>query len=309
MSERHPAARCLHHWPTRALCLAFVAIQAASINWYLMENLKPSWAAMFAADAVILGLFTASFIQSSANIHREKHLPLVTFELSAHLPLCYIAWFAYAIVLDVKIVVIFTTFSTNLDEAVFFGPNTLKTSLAIAGIVFLTFLPTQHDVRCARRRTLITTLTTTVLFDILDGVDILENLFEKDVRESFPAGLARTMIVICCLNFMLPTLPLFTLAKTRFGLKKLPEKLELLHKIGVAYIVNLPLLITRMITWHGLSAGISIFILKNVIVIALVTFELVDDFCCRKSREANDNIEDSNHTNIPMERHSAEHDI
>ncbi|KAH3825708.1 hypothetical protein DPMN_127589 [Dreissena polymorpha] len=152
-------------------------------------------------------------------------------------------------------------------------------------------------------------LTTTVLFDILDGVDILENLFEKDVRESFPAGLARTMIVICCLNFMLPTLPLFTLAKTRFGLKKLPEKLELLHKIGVAYIVNLPLLITRMITWHGLSAGISIFILKNVIAIALVTFELVEEFCCKKSREANDNIAESNHTNIPMERHSAETDI
>jgi len=281
MAGRHPAVRCVHHWPTRALCVFVMLLQAASVNWYLMDNLSFTWGAMFAADAVILTLFIAAFVMATSNIHTEKHASDIRFEVVSHLPLCYITWFFYALVLDVKIVVIFTQFSTELKDDTFFDPNTLKTTLALSGVVFMTFLATQHDLRKGHRKELLTTLTATVLFDILDGVDILENLFDKEVRDTYPPGMDDTIIVICCINFLLPTVPFFTLAKTRFGLIKLPERLEMLHKFAIAYIINLPLFIIRMITWHGLSAGISIFLLKNVIAMGIVTFEFCEHFFCK----------------------------
>ncbi|XP_052820048.1 uncharacterized protein LOC128245867 [Mya arenaria] len=284
MSDRHPAARCLHHWPTRTLCLFLIIIQAASLNWYLMDHLSFTWAAMYVADAFMITLFIASFFMATSNIHHEKHSSNPVLASGTHLPLCYSSWFAYAIVLDIKVIMVFTKFSTDLDEDSFFGPNTMKTSIALAGLVFLTFLPTQHDARAEHRRQNINTLTATVIFDILDGVDNLENLFDKDVRDSYPPGLDDAIIGICCVNFLLPTVPLFTLAKTRFGLTKLPEKLEILHKVAIAYLVNLPLFITRMVTWHGISAGISIFLLKNVVAMGVVTFELVEHLC-RKAPE------------------------
>ena len=244
-----------------------------------MDNLTLTWAAIYAVDIIVVCLFIGSFFMSADNIYKEKYTTHLRYNDVRHLPLTYLAWFVYALVLDVKVVIIFTTFSTDLDENVFFGPNTLKTSLAIAGLVFLTFLATQHDLKTGHRREQLVALTSTIVFDILDGVDNLDNLFDKEARIEFPPGLASTNIVICCINFLLPTIPLFTLAKTRFSLRKLPEKYELMHKFAIGYLVNLPLFVTRMITWHGLSSGISIFLLKNVMAIGVVTFEICEHFC------------------------------
>ena len=205
----------------------------------------------------------------------------------------YVAWVVYAVVLDIKVGVIFSEFSTDLDEEYFFGPNTCKTTLALAGLIFITFLNTQHNARDGQRKGLILELTATVLVDILDGVDNLDNLFEKDVRDTFPPGLDDAMIAVCCINFLLPTVPLLTLSFTRFGLHPLPENLEILHKLALAYLVNLPLLITRMITWHGLSQGISIFTLKNIIVISVVTFEVLEKWYVEEEKLNVENQGDS----------------
>ena len=276
MSKRSQVLRCLHHWPTRCLCTGLTLLQAVSANWYLMHHLSFKWAAMFAADAVVIVVFIYSFIMAAANVQREKKSKHLTFFDAKHQPLTFAAWLLYAAVLDVKVCVIFLTFSTHLDEDNFFGPNTCKTTLALAGLVFITFLHTQHDVRDGNRKALILTLTSMVVVDILDCVEYLDNLFEKDVRDTFPSGLGDAMIVVCCINFLLPTIPLLTLSLTRFGLHPLPEKLELLHKISLAYLVNLPLFTTRMIMWHGLRQGISIFTLKNFVVMGVVTFEVLE---------------------------------
>ena len=230
---------------------------------------------------------------STRVFHNEKRAGNLFFSDSKYQPLTFVAWLVYATVLDIKVGVIFASFSTNLDEDYFFGPNTCKTSIALAGLVFITFLNTQHDARHGDRRALILTLTATVLVDILDGVDNLDNLFEKDIRDTFPPGLDDAMIAICCINFLLPTIPLLTLSLTRFGLHPLPEKLETLHKLGVAYLVNLPLLITRMITWHGLAQGISIFTLKNIIVLGVVTFEVLEKWYVEEEKLKVENIGDT----------------
>jgi hypothetical protein len=256
------------------------------MNWYLMSNLSSTWAAIYSADVVVIALFAISFMMASRNMNIEKHSQGLSFSDLQHLPLTYIAWFVYTVIMDVKIIVIFSTFSTDLEEDSFFGPNTLKTTIALTGGVFITYLPTLNDIQHGHRKDIIITLTSTVVFDILDGVDNLENLFEKDIRDTYPPGLDDAIIVVCCINFLLPTVPLFTLAKTKFGIQKLPFKFEMLHKISLAYMINLPLFITRMITWHGLSQGISIFLLKNIMAMGVVTFEVCEKLIfSKKSHE------------------------
>jgi hypothetical protein len=84
------------------------------------------------------------------------------------------------------------------------------------------------------------------------------------------------IIAIALINFFLPTIPLITLSKTKYGEAKLSHKLIMIHKVCLAFFVNLPLLITRMVLWHGLSRGISIFSLKNIIVIGMISFDLYE---------------------------------
>ena len=95
------------------------------------------------------------------------------------------------------------------------------------------------------------------------------------------------MIVVTCINFLLPTMPLLTLSLTRFGLKSLPRKLLLVHKLCLAYLVNLPLFTTRMITWHGLRHGISMFTLKNVVVMGVVTFDVLEKWYLEVDKTTN----------------------
>ena len=276
MAARNPVLRCLHHWPTRALCLFLVLLQAVSLNWYLIEHLGNNWAAIYAADVVVMAMFIVSFIMATHVMHSEKKIENLTFSDSKHQPMTYVTWIVYAAVLNIKVGVIFTQFSTDLEEIYFFGPNTCKTTLALSGLIFTTFLNTQHSVINGTRKTMIVTLTAMVMVDVLDGVDNLDPLFEKDVRDTFPPGLDDAMIVICCINFLLPTIPLLTLSLTRFGLHPLPLKLETLHKLALAYLVNLPIFTTRMFIWHGLSHGISIFALKNIIAMGIATFSVLE---------------------------------
>lgn len=281
VEDRNAMLRFVHHWPTRIICVAIIMLQSASINWYLMYYIDYTWAAVFAGDVVVIILFAGAIWKSARSINDQKHTHNLTASDVKHLPLTYISWFVYSILISIKIGVIFTTISTDLDEDDFFGPNTLKTSLALSAIIFVSFLSTQHDCREGMRKNIVSSLTVTVIFDILDGVDNLENLFDKDVRDSFPPGLADTIIGICCINFILPTIPLFTLAFVKFGLRKMPKRFEVLHKLLIAYAVNLPMFITRMITWHGLSQGISIFVLKNLIAMGITAFEMLEDCLVR----------------------------
>ena len=288
-STRIPALRFLHHWPTRILCITLTLLQGASLNWLLMHHLGSTWAAMFVADAVVMAIFIASFHRAANVIHLDKGMKQPIFSYSIeHQPLTYVGWFVYATVLDIKMCVVFTTFSTHLDDGYFFGPNMCKTVLSMAGPVFISFLHTQHDVTDGERKSLIYSLTPTTLFDLLDSVEYMDTLFEKDIRDTFPAGLDVAMIVVCCINFLSPTIPLLTLSLTRFGSKQLPRKLLLVHKLCLAYLVNIPLFTTRMIKWHGLNKRISMFTLKNVVMMGVATCDAIEIWCTdfEKSRSS-----------------------
>jgi hypothetical protein len=193
----------------------------------------------------------------------------------------------YTVVLGVKVVAIFSTDAKDLHETNFFGQNTLKASIALAAVVFLTFLPTLNDVQHGPRKDLTVALTSTVTVDILDGVDNLEILFDVGLIDTFPQGLDYVIIIVSCINFMLPIVPLFILARYRFGLKAPSMKYLALLRFAIVYLVNFPLLVLRLYIWHGLSRGISVFLLKNMMAMGVVTFELFEKLLYQRKEPGN----------------------
>ncbi|XP_033732603.1 uncharacterized protein LOC117322015 [Pecten maximus] len=269
--------RTVKHLPTRLVCVLVLLLQAAALDYYLVTYKNLNWAGWAAADIVVLILLAISFYFGYRFHSREKSGKNDNEDLEIHTRVGVVTWFVYASVLCFKVAYAFKDFSHKLDEDSFFGENTLKTTVALAGIVFLILLTTLHDAKPgSHRRKYIDELTGTVIFDILDCVDSMEILFDEEARANILPSLDDTIIGIACVNFLLPTIPLITLAKTNFGHKKLSEKMVILHKVLLAFIVNLPLLITRMIVWHGMSHGISIFSLKNIIVIGMVSYDLYE---------------------------------
>uniref|UniRef100_A0A8W8L3K0 Uncharacterized protein n=1 Tax=Magallana gigas TaxID=29159 RepID=A0A8W8L3K0_MAGGI len=57
------------------------------------------------------------------------------------------SWFLFSAIVATKAGIIFIDFADELDENEFFGPNTLKTSLALAGVVYLLHLSSLHDAK------------------------------------------------------------------------------------------------------------------------------------------------------------------
>lgn len=254
-------------------------LQAAILDYYLITYKGNPWLACIAADIVVTSVFIVCFVLSYRHLKTSRKNCADEDETPSY-SLVPLTWFIYATLLAIKVGICFKDFAYLLDEDKFFGPNTLKTTIALGGVVFTLLLATNHDAKSGSpRRKYIEELSGTVVFDILDCVDSMEILFLKEERDSFPPGLEDTIIAIALINFIIPTIPLVTLSKTKYGKAKLSHKLVVVHKVILAFCVNLPLLITRMILWHGLSRGISIFSLKNIIVIAVISFDLYETFC------------------------------
>lgn len=271
--------KSIRHLPSRLLCLCFHFIQAAILDYYLVIYKGHPWLICISADVVVAIVFVMCFYFSYKYLKHAQTWGVdnVTVSDSGNLPMSPVAWFLYATLVSIKTGICFKDFVFELDESTFFGPNTLKTSIALSGIIFTLLLATNHDAKPgSHRRKYIEELTGTVIFDILDCVDSMEILFIREERETFPKGMDDAIIAIALINFFLPTIPLITLSKTKYGEAKLSHKLVMIHKVCLAFFVNLPLLITRMVLWHGLSRGISIFSLKNIIVIGMISFDLYE---------------------------------
>ncbi|XP_052674205.1 uncharacterized protein LOC128156196 [Crassostrea angulata] len=266
--------RTVQHVPVRIICLMIYILHTSCVDYYLVEHKDISWLGFLVADVIIFILFIASSVVSYRHLVNPKN----DFTSGKGVSWFGIgSWFLYSAIVATKSGIIFNDFADDLDENDFFGPNTLKTSLALAGVVYLLHLSSLHDAKPgSERRAYIEELTGTVIFDIMDCVDSMEPMFIKEDRDAFPPGLVEAIVAIACLNFVIPTIPLLTLVHTKFGHAKLPRRLVMLHKILLAYIINLPLLIMRMILWHGVNHGVSIFSLKNVIVISMISYDFYE---------------------------------
>ena len=268
----------LQDWPAAVMCMGVALLQMAVLDYYLIHHLGISHLTWLAFDAINITLLVISIHQARSAIIQDKKQGSDTSRIASG-SMGWVAWFFMSVSVAAKSVVIFHFFSDDLDESsgTFFGPNTLKTTIALGSCTFLLLLITQHDAPAGSDgRRYIEELTGTVVFDILDTVDILEVLFDSDDRSNLWDGLEEFILAVAVLNLVLPTVPLFTLAKSKFGQKKLSVKLVHGHRILLVLVVNIPNLLIRFLLWHGLSTGISPFTLKNILAISLTFYDIFE---------------------------------
>lgn len=264
--------------PMRILCTVLVLLQGFVLDYYLVTYKNKYWYSWIVADVALFFTFFMAFVISYrhlllANNSKEQKIRIQT----GPLPLGYFAWLVYSSLLAARVAIIFKDIAYKLNEEDFFGPNTLKIAISSAAFVFLFLLLTHHNAETdSLRKILINELTGTVVFDVLDSVDVLDVLFNHKAIEDFPVHLDTAIIAVACINFILPTLPLATLSSTHFGHKKAPREIIFLHKMLLVFLVNLPLLIIRLLLWHVLSKEISVFPVKNLIVIFLVFYDMFE---------------------------------
>lgn len=268
----------MYQIPMRILCVVIVLLQGAVLDYYLVYHKNNYWCSWIVADVALFFTFFMAFVISYRHLilakqSAERHTPIQT----GPLPLGYFAWLVYSCLLAARVAIIFKDIAFKLNEEDFFGPNTLKISISSAAFVFLFLLLTHHNAETdSLRKIFINELTGTVVFDVLDSVDILDVLFDHEAIEDFPIHLDTAIITVACVNFILPTIPLATLSSTHFGHRRASKEIIFLHKMLLVFLVNLPLLIIRLLLWHVLSKDISVFPVKNLIVIFLVFHDMYE---------------------------------
>ncbi|ESO88784.1 hypothetical protein LOTGIDRAFT_165197 [Lottia gigantea] len=287
--------------PTRIITGLLVTLQGVIINYYLIYYNNWYWYAWISADIALIFVFITTFVVSYRHLQFLQTSSSSTTPASrvGSLPLLYFTWLVYSLLLAIRVGLIFKNFAWKLKEENFFGPNTLKVTISLSAVVFFLLLQSHHDAPLnSRREHQIEKLTKTVIFDILDSVDILDALFSKSTKDVLLPGLEVCIIIIACLNLILPTLPLMTLSRIHFGYKITPRNIETLHRLLLLFVVNAPLLSIRIILWHKLDQDISTFIVKNIFVICVMLYEFYKEDQHRREAIQNGG---NNSTHVGME--------
>lgn len=268
----------IYQIPVRVLCFILVIAQGGILDYYLVTHKTIYWYGWVAADVAVGMVFVMTFLISFRHlrvVHESKD-SLCPVQAGS-LPLGYFAWFVYSVFLGVRVFIIYRDFAWELKEDISFGPNALKITVSATGFVYVLLLLTHHDaIPCTSRRYYIEELSGTVLIDVLDSVDVLNIFFNKSNVDDLPKGVDLAILVIASVNFIVPVLPLMTLSRFHFGHKPLIHWLGVAHKLCLVFLVNLPLFIIRMLLWHVLNQDISIFPMKNIVMIFLVFHDLFD---------------------------------
>ncbi|XP_060079758.1 transmembrane protein 121B-like [Ylistrum balloti] len=269
----------MYQIPTRVLCFVLVLAQGGILDYYLVNHKNIYWYGWVAADVAIGLVFMMTFLISYRHlsiIHRSRGSGSTV--RAGSLPLCYFAWFVYSVFLGARVFIIYQDIARTLNEASVFGPNTLKMTISTASFVFVLLLLTHHDaIASCNRRYRIEELSGTVLFDVLDSIDVLNIFFNQSDIDEISSELELSILIVASLNFLVPVLSLMMLNRTHFGHKGRKHYLVVLHKLSIVAFTNLPLFIIRMLLWHVHSQDISIFPMKNIIMIFLAFHDLYDE--------------------------------
>ncbi|KAK0063913.1 4-hydroxybenzoate polyprenyltransferase mitochondrial-like isoform X2 [Biomphalaria pfeifferi] len=273
--------RCLFV-PTRVSVILLAMIQGGILNYFLIHYQTHNWYAWIAGDvAIIFSFFVAFFIsfRELKIVHKAKkyfknHLLISTVEAGSF-PLVYFAWLVYSVIMAVRVGIIYKSLAFQVQHELFFDRNLLKVTVAFSGLVFLLLVASHHNFGPGTTaRNQINFLSALVPFDIIDAVDILSIFFFKEDRDTLEPVLAWFIIIVACLNLLLPTVPLMMLSKSHFGAQPITSQLEYLNKLIHIFVINLPLLAIRLILWQKHRMEISPLLVKNVFMIVVLGIEL-----------------------------------
>ncbi|CAL8125243.1 unnamed protein product [Orchesella dallaii] len=233
-------------------------------------------------DLICLALFLLSSICGYKNLQLARGLSgelprehgttsLYNYVLSSKLPLLYVSWFCYAILLVTKITVIFTT---NLHEnpenfgTSLFGAQMLQLVIGISALIFSLLVESHHDARGRdpRRNAYLNSLAYGIALEILDTADFLSFLiptFGHSHSTCPTSTLAPVIISLASVNLFLPTLTLYKLTTTSFG-EVYQVKLEILYDSLHNFLVSIPFLAIRIYLWNVSEREDVLFAIKNI---------------------------------------------
>jgi len=95
----------------------------------------------------------------------------------------------------------------KLDEKDFFGPNTLKTGVALASIVIYLLVLSHNDFKTqSKQNAFVEGIVGSIYLDVLDTTQFIGALTEStDLDIIRTNNIDKIILVIICFNFILPT--------------------------------------------------------------------------------------------------------
>jgi hypothetical protein len=268
----------------RILLVVVLLAQGGLVDYYLVvyadSYVNYNWLVWIIADATNCVIFTIALIVSYKMIHgnrREKGSKGIPFlrslqgnKITGELPMGYITWGIYAVLLITRLAIFFKTGAGKLNEENFFGPNMMKTAIGLSAFIFMLLVMTSSSAKAhTERATYIEKLIGITTLDILDSVEFLEILFIQESKIFLTFKLWNSILAFSCINLLLPTVPLLVLSHTRFGHSPGKRVVKIVHSLLFIVLVNIPFLTIRVYLWHVLNHDISVFIIKNVIMIMI----------------------------------------
>lgn len=262
-------------------CFLVTAGQLGLLDFYFVhyDNYNKLWLIWIVADCIVLGIMCWLFHFAITYSRRCLKKPCKD---EANLKYAFVAWLVYSVILSAKIATFFPMFAHELlpsdktpgdeQKRQIWGPVALKFILAMSAVIFLLLVLSHHYNRMNNPRAqYLSYMSSVITIDLLDSVLFLELLVEDTVAPKLAneGALRIVIIVFACINFMLPTLSLFKLRYKKGLPSWLPFPYEKLYALFYFLFVNVPYLIIRSYLWRSREHDVSIFLVKNVIMVAL----------------------------------------
>lgn len=280
----------LKHIPMKILCVMLVILQsffidAIIIHCYGSDSTTGACAPCsncywwILGDIIVVAFFILSFVITYKYLqYHQKFNNLHKKHMKNGLPLACVTWFIYSAFVAAKVAVIFKSgIPDRLLESDFYGPQFLKTGICLSGVVFILFAGSQHHAKeGVKERLYINSMASGVTFDVLDTVDFLDILFVNDTGFLLPFGLEEAILAIALINLIKPTFSFLVLMVNHFGATNISRELSAVNAFLSVFIVNTPFMAIRMYLWHNLSHDISVFLIKNFVLIFVGIHELYE---------------------------------
>ncbi|GIX86238.1 hypothetical protein CEXT_725251 [Caerostris extrusa] len=120
-------------------------------------------------------------------------------------------------------------------------------------------------------------LITSTVFEIFDSVTFLGILFPSQTRIILTYPLENSVLVLSCVNFILPTMTLYKLSLSEFGKQPRSLGLQLLYKCLHLGLVNIPYFVIRVYLWSLYDHDVTLFLLKNILAVVITARTVVPD--------------------------------
>jgi hypothetical protein len=275
----------------------FLLVQSAILNIYIIKEYRNRMFVYFwfLADfvcffAILCTVIIAyKYLTASEDVSVEqreyryspKHVLGSKFPTSklGILPLGYISWFFYSIILFCKIMTIFRSEMPNKLRDEPFGPQFLQVTIGTWGIIFI-LLAEGHNwaPRGSPRHIYVTSLWAKTGIDILDSTILMSLLLGNDTQRMLTLTLKTQIILLSSFSFFLPTFALYKLSFPNRISGHFSLQLKIVNSLLYLCLIDIPYLAVRLYLLFRYGYIGSVFLLKNVLAIVILLLWIYQDF-------------------------------